>query len=96
MAEAIQSVKVLDGKKLRRQRFLAGLTQAGLAVKAGCSETHVWYLEHGRRDASAPMLADLARSLHCRTADLMADEPDESAAHNRHLRQQAQDGSTAA
>jgi len=75
MTEPAQPVKVLDGKKLRRQRILAGLTQAGLAEKAGCSETHVWFLENGRRDASPPMLAGLARGLGCRNADLMADEP---------------------
>jgi transcriptional regulator with XRE-family HTH domain len=75
MTDVVQPVKVLDRKKLRRQRFIAGLTQAGLAEKAGCSEVHVWYLENGKRDASAPMLASLARGLECQTADLMADEP---------------------
>lgn len=75
MTEDAQPVKVLDGKKLRRQRILAGLTQAGLAEKAACSAMHVWYLENGKRDASPPMLAALARGLDCRRADLMAGEP---------------------
>lgn len=80
MTEVVQPVKVLDGKKLRRQRILAGLTQAGLAEKADCSAMHVWYLENGKRDASPPMLASLARGLGCHRVELMAGEPDGNAA----------------
>lgn len=80
MTEVPQPVKVLDRKKLRRRRFAAGLTQAGLAEKAGCTEMHIWYLENGKRDVSPPMLTSLATALGCSNADLMADEPNGSAA----------------
>ena len=80
MTDNVQPVKVIDGRKLRRRRVAAGLTQAMLGERAGCSDVHIWYLENNRRDASPPMLAAIAAGLECQTTDLMPDEPNGNAA----------------
>ena len=80
MTETTQPVKVLDGKKLRTRRILAGFNMAQLAETAGCSAVHIGYLERGQRDASPFLLLQLAKATGCHPADLRPDEADGSAA----------------
>lgn len=80
MKDGTQRVKVLDPRKLRRLRVSSGLTMTALAEMAQCTSAHIHYLENGRRDASPPQLARLARALGRKTTDLMPDETDGTAA----------------
>jgi len=55
-------------KELRRKR---GLSQAGLAGKAGISRTYLARLETARQDPTLSTLEKLARTLGVRTARLL-------------------------
>jgi len=57
--------------KACRQR--AGITQAQLAVRAGCTERYIRKLERGQSEPKAPLLLRLATVLGCQPQDLVAD-----------------------
>lgn len=63
-----------DPKRLRRRRIAAGMSQAALAAKAGCSAPYLCQLEKGDYSASAEILAALAGALECKITDLMTPE----------------------
>jgi transcriptional regulator with XRE-family HTH domain len=48
MSRARKQERTEVGRRVRRERRLAGLTQVELAEKAGLSEDAVWRLEVGR------------------------------------------------
>ena len=59
--------------KLRRRRVEAGLNQAELAKRVGCSAGHFSELESGTRNPSPALLSAIAAELRCKPADLMPD-----------------------
>jgi transcriptional regulator with XRE-family HTH domain len=63
-----------DRSELKRRRIGAGLSQRGLAVKAGLHPTYIYALERGRRFPTPATLAKLAKVLRCKVADLLADD----------------------
>lgn len=63
-----------DPRRLRRRRLAAGMSQAELAAKAGCSFPYVCQLENGKYSASGPMLAKLATALGCEITEIMTPE----------------------
>jgi transcriptional regulator with XRE-family HTH domain len=63
----------IDGEKLQRRRYEAGLTQRILAERADSSSQHICDIENGRRGATPPVIARLAYALGCATADLLSD-----------------------
>ena len=58
------------GERIRALRDRCGLTQEGLAEKAGLSRGYIARLETGRQDPSATTLAAIAKALHVRVAKL--------------------------
>ncbi|MET9096188.1 helix-turn-helix transcriptional regulator [Streptomyces cyaneofuscatus] len=60
-----------DPAQIKRRRIEAGLTQEGLAQRAGASKAHISMVERGIAGASAPLLGRLATALECEVADLM-------------------------
>jgi XRE family aerobic/anaerobic benzoate catabolism transcriptional regulator len=73
-----------DPQRLRRRRIEAGLNQGQLAAKVGKSKSHMSFLESGKRNASPPLLKELAETLNCTVADLMPPEtgPDTEVDHD--------------
>lgn len=63
-----------DPTVLRTRRLAAGLEQAELAKKAGCTQAAVSRLETGGRSARPSTLRMLARALECPVTELMAAE----------------------
>lgn len=60
-------------------RKSAGLTQRGLAGRAGCSQTFVWMVESGRRSRISAALADvMVAALDIPVSSLTAHAPTES------------------
>ncbi len=66
------------GKRLRRLREQAGLTQAELARRAGVGRVTVVRIEKGRIYARTETLRRLARALGTSLADLLAPDSDEA------------------
>ncbi len=67
-----RSVPVLNYGELRHRRIAAGMSQADLAIRAGCTSGYVSLMERGLRQApSAHTLAHLAGALGCKITDLM-------------------------
>lgn len=56
-------VVAVQGGRVRELRIGAGLTQREVATAAGVSDRTVSAIETGRRGASVPVLARLARAL---------------------------------
>ena len=56
---------------LRAWREFRGLSQAELAVAAGCQQAMVSHIEQGRRTGSAPLLRKLADVVGTSVADLV-------------------------
>lgn len=82
MAKKRRNKKKLPASKLRqhpaRLRYLrgaAGLEQAELAERAGCSQPHLSDLERGWASASVGLLKRLAAALGCQIVDLMQPDP---------------------
>lgn len=68
--------------RLRWRRVAAGLSLKMLAQKVGCSATHLSNLENRAHpcNSSRQLLAKIADALGCEIADLVAGEPDGTAA----------------
>jgi transcriptional regulator with XRE-family HTH domain len=66
--ELTQRRLVMRLKKIRAQR---GLTQEGLADKAGVSRQYLSRLETGRHDPSLSTLVKLAKALKVKVTDLL-------------------------
>ena len=66
--EPTQRRLVMRLKKIRAQR---GLTQEGLADKAGVSRQYLSRLETGRHDPSLSTLVKLAKALRVKVTDLL-------------------------
>ncbi len=64
------------GRRLRRLREEAGLTQAELAQRAGVGRVTVARIENGRMYARTETLRRLARALGISLVDLLAPEPE--------------------
>lgn len=60
------------GRALRELRDRAGLSQTGLAVKAGTDHTYISRVEHGRIDLRWRTLARLLEALGATVSDLGA------------------------
>jgi transcriptional regulator with XRE-family HTH domain len=63
----------LFGENLKREREKLGLTQVGLAKKAGLNRTHVGYLESGRRSPVLNTIRVLAAALNVSSGALIDD-----------------------
>ncbi|MBM2577609.1 helix-turn-helix domain-containing protein [Jannaschia sp. Os4] len=63
------------GARLREARLAAGIAQAALAARAGISPSYLNLIEHGRRPATAPLLARLAAALGLEAEALAARTP---------------------
>ena len=59
------------GRRLQALRVQRGLTQEELAAASGLGPAELRGLERGQRDLSVIALADLAKALDIRPADLM-------------------------
>ncbi len=64
----------VDGSRLRRARWLAGLTQTECARAAGLSPAHLSLLERGRTTTPGT-LRRLAEALQCMPSDLLPSDP---------------------
>lgn len=60
------------GRNIRMRREACGLDQNELAERVGISQAMVSYIEAGRKLPSVPLLADIAKALHC-TMDELAE-----------------------
>lgn len=63
------------GDRVRERRQAAGLTQAGLAERAGLHRTFVGSVERGERNVALLSLRRIARALRTTPAELLADPP---------------------
>lgn len=63
------------GRRIRKYRKLAGLSQEALAEKVWISTTHMSHIETGSTKLSLPVLVDIAAVLDVRTDDLLIDPP---------------------
>ena len=61
------------GKRIRKYRKDTGLTQAGLAQKAGTESNTIARLERGEHRASTSTLQKLARALGVKVSDILGD-----------------------
>ncbi len=66
------------GRKIRKYRKLAGLSQEALAEKVWISTTHMSHIETGSTKLSLPVLVDIAAVLDVRTDDLLIEPPADS------------------
>jgi len=53
-----------NGQVIKSTRQARGLTRAQLADRVGCSYSHLYNLETGRKRAKPELLARIARELH--------------------------------
>lgn len=61
------------GKRIRKCRKQAGLSQEALAEKVWISATHMSHIETGSTKLSLPVLVDIAAALDVGTDELLAD-----------------------
>lgn len=66
-----------DRRRLKRRRYLAGLSVRAAGAKAGITPAFLSFLELGTRSASPMTLVKLAGAYGCTVADLMPPEPGE-------------------
>jgi len=59
------------GTEIRRSRIEAGLTQEGVAAKAGLHRTYVSLIERGRRTPTVDVLFRIAGALDVPAADII-------------------------
>lgn len=71
--------RYLDRFKLKRARLEAGLSQSGLAAKAGTERSSVAHHERGTWGCNMPQLARYAEATGRQPADLMLDSALEGA-----------------
>jgi transcriptional regulator with XRE-family HTH domain len=71
----LQTEVYLDGEKLKRTRVLKGMTQRGLAKRAGVAASTITLLEGRKRNERfhPPTLAKLAEALEVETSELVGD-----------------------
>ncbi len=62
------------GKNVKLKREACGLDQCELAERVGISQAMVSHIEAGRKFPSVPLLADIAKALHCTMDELTADK----------------------
>lgn len=62
------------GKRIRKYRKAAGLSQEDLAEKVWISVTHMSHIETGSTKLSLPVLVDIAAALNVDTDSLLFDE----------------------
>lgn len=61
------------GKNVKNRREACGLDQSELAERVHVSQAMVSHIESGRKTPSVPLLADIAKVLHCTMDDLVFD-----------------------
>lgn len=61
------------GKNVKSRREACGLDQTELAEKLHITQSMMSHIENGRKIPSVPLLADIAKVLHC-TIDELAKE----------------------
>ena len=61
------------GKNIKTNREHAGLDQIELAERVGVTQAMISHIESGRKTPSVPLLADIAKVLHCTMDDLVFD-----------------------
>jgi transcriptional regulator with XRE-family HTH domain len=61
----IEPAPVPIGRQIAATRAAAGLTQAGLAERAGTSQNRISSIERGTTEPTVPMLCRLADALGC-------------------------------
>jgi transcriptional regulator with XRE-family HTH domain len=66
---------VTIGKRLRRERVRAGLSQVELASLVGIGRGHVWKVEHGAKQPSATLIERWSQATGAAHADLLLDGP---------------------
>lgn len=64
------------GKRIRKQRKSAKLTQAGLADKVGLSPSFLGHVERGNRKASLETVVAIANTLHVSVDMLLSESLD--------------------
>jgi transcriptional regulator with XRE-family HTH domain len=72
---------VHDPERLKRYRFEAGLEQAELAAKVGCTQPHISDLERGWANPRVGLLKRLAEVLGREIVDLMQPDPHPTPGH---------------
>lgn len=73
---SLKRVLVLIGRNVRLIRDSQGLTQEGLADRAGLDTTHLGLIERGTQNPSIEMLIRLAEALNVRWVDFGAENID--------------------
>jgi transcriptional regulator with XRE-family HTH domain len=58
-------------KRIKQYRKQSGLTQAGLAEKAGVASTTIARVERGDNQASLPTIEKLAKALEIKASDIL-------------------------
>ena len=66
-----------DPRRLKRRRYIAGLSQVAAARAAGCTKSNLSKLEHGAHSASPELLTALASVYGCDITALMPPEDTE-------------------
>ena len=59
------------GKRIKQYRLKSGLSQTGLAEKAGIKSNTVARLERGEHRASSPTIEKLAKALEVKASDIL-------------------------
>jgi DNA-binding XRE family transcriptional regulator len=75
VAEADVDAYLAASTPLAFWRKHRGLTQVELSQAAGISQPYLAQLENGQREGTVPVYARLAKHLHVRIDDLVADAP---------------------
>lgn len=67
-------LNLICARRVRELRERLGLSQDGLAHKAGLHRTYIGAIERNERNITLRTLARLAAALHCHPADLLEAE----------------------
>ncbi len=62
------------GTNIRSRREAEGLDQTEFAERVHVTQVMISYIENGRKAPSVPLLADIAKALHCTMDELAADK----------------------
>lgn len=69
--KSLSAEHIRFGKRLRELRKSQGLTQEGLAAKAGVDRSYIGFLERGEANPSLTLMLKFARIFKVNTEDLL-------------------------
>jgi len=68
-----QEILIKFGNKVRKERNKIGLSQEGLASKAGVHRTYIGMIERGEKNITLENIEKVAKALNLKLSDLFSD-----------------------